>query len=617
MRKMKISKEDIIKKALELMAENGPDSVSMREIAQKLSVTKPMIYYHFKDKEDLIKQVFFSKAKELEEIKFDTDKNLSVEDIVYAIVKKYYDFLNSNPEAVKCVMKIFDAPEESPIRKYALQMREKNKEKVKEVLNRLAAEGKIDKKEIDYIIHMISALLSYQIFEMRVSNNLISLDLLKKLSKIAAYGVKKINAVFLLALLSLPISVFSQISAEDAVNMAMSKNVSVLNALETQEIYSQKIREYWGGVYPNISLSASYSRNIEKQSLFFNGNKIEMGLDNSYSGSLDLSQILWAGGKVGTGIEMAEIYADSASENLSSAKKTIKKIVKQTYYAAALMREMLNIQKENLDISKQHLETIKQQYEKGLKSDLEVMRQEVEVSNNEPSLIKAENAYEQSLLALKNVIGMDPDEKIELSSGPLCSNPGEFEESRLYDLALKNRADYKLAVLNLSLAQKQLRLEKAGHWPNLTAFASRAFSGQSDSGFPDSSQRSWSLTAGVKFNMPIFSGFSVSSRVKQAEGSVKIAERNLKDLKRKIKIDVKSSFLDLKEAQRRLLSQKTSVDTARKALQVTESRFKNGLASRLELNDAALALNKAETLAVQAEYDYCGNMAKLDWEIGN
>lgn len=42
---------DAIKKAaFALMAEKGLDKVSMREIAEKVNVTKPVLYYYFKIK---------------------------------------------------------------------------------------------------------------------------------------------------------------------------------------------------------------------------------------------------------------------------------------------------------------------------------------------------------------------------------------------------------------------------------------------------------------------------------------------------------------------------------------------------------------------------------------
>jgi AcrR family transcriptional regulator len=46
---MQTSKEKIISAAIEVFFEKGFDAASMREIAEKAGLTKPMIYYHFKN----------------------------------------------------------------------------------------------------------------------------------------------------------------------------------------------------------------------------------------------------------------------------------------------------------------------------------------------------------------------------------------------------------------------------------------------------------------------------------------------------------------------------------------------------------------------------------------
>ena len=50
---MQNSKEKIIEAAIEVFFEKGFDAASMRAIAEKAGLTKPMIYYHFKNKEAL------------------------------------------------------------------------------------------------------------------------------------------------------------------------------------------------------------------------------------------------------------------------------------------------------------------------------------------------------------------------------------------------------------------------------------------------------------------------------------------------------------------------------------------------------------------------------------
>jgi AcrR family transcriptional regulator len=48
------TRERILDVALDLFTEQGFDGTSMREIAERLDITKPSIYYHFASKEDIL-----------------------------------------------------------------------------------------------------------------------------------------------------------------------------------------------------------------------------------------------------------------------------------------------------------------------------------------------------------------------------------------------------------------------------------------------------------------------------------------------------------------------------------------------------------------------------------
>ncbi|MFE0101463.1 TetR/AcrR family transcriptional regulator [Streptomyces sp. NPDC059009] len=52
------TRERIQNVALELFAEQGYEKTSLREIAERLEVTKAALYYHFKTKEDILTSLF-------------------------------------------------------------------------------------------------------------------------------------------------------------------------------------------------------------------------------------------------------------------------------------------------------------------------------------------------------------------------------------------------------------------------------------------------------------------------------------------------------------------------------------------------------------------------------
>jgi AcrR family transcriptional regulator len=54
--------------ALELFAEQGYEKTSLREIAERLDVTKAALYYHFKTKEEILVSIFADLAKPIEDL---------------------------------------------------------------------------------------------------------------------------------------------------------------------------------------------------------------------------------------------------------------------------------------------------------------------------------------------------------------------------------------------------------------------------------------------------------------------------------------------------------------------------------------------------------------------
>lgn len=610
MRKSKIAKEIIIQKALELFSYKGIDNVSMNEIACSLKITKPLLYYYFKNKDEIIKYAFSIEAKKFMDI-FKGNNTDDIKHLMKVIIKKHYDFFLQNESSIRCFFKIIDSDNRRYLVKIANEIIEKNRkyiiEKFEDIKRINPKYKNIDTKML-YVF--LSAVISYLLMERKMERK-INLGLLYRIINIFMKN-------FVIIMISI-IPIFSgnfNFTIDDVVNISFEKNISILNAYTSQKIYHEKINEYYAGVYPQISLSAGYTRNIDKPIAFFGSGKVEMGKNNSYLLNVDFYQILWAGGKVDTGIEMAKIYKEISQENTRFTKNMIKKSVKSLFYSILYTRELVNINKDILELAKKHLKTVEEKYKEGLLSDLHVLRQEVEVFNSEPQLIKANNLYLTGILNLKNLLGLNLDDEINIIGNFNCSSDDDYSFDDLYRKAIINRPDMRLAILNKKMSEKKLKLEKAGHWPTLSAFATKQFSGMSDNGFPDDKLRGWSFLAGIRFQMPIFSGFSVVSKVKQAEYDLEIATRNIDDISRKIKIELQQALFDLQEASKRIKSQKTSVNNAKKMLEATEVRFREGLSSQLELNDATLAYNLARLNYNQALYDFCIANVNLEYILG-
>ena len=82
-----MKKESIIEVASELFSKSGYRSVSMSSIAKKLKITKPALYYHFKNKEELymkaINNAFEKTMKEMQRSLKNSESSLTSLSMAY------------------------------------------------------------------------------------------------------------------------------------------------------------------------------------------------------------------------------------------------------------------------------------------------------------------------------------------------------------------------------------------------------------------------------------------------------------------------------------------------------------------------------------------------------
>jgi len=414
------------------------------------------------------------------------------------------------------------------------------------------------------------------------------------------------------------------INMDQAVKTAMDNNASVQIAQKNALIYDQQVRQYYSYLYPHLSLSGSYSRALRKLETilpegFGGGGKVAMGKYNTAAGSADASLLLWAGGGISAAIKMGKMHSQSGSFQLTETQNQIKDTVRVLFFGVILSNALIKVQEENLNIAKDHLKEIETKYKQGLASDLDILSQKVKVSNSEPPLIQARNSYDLGILTLKRILNIDPDKNLYLTwqlDDVVKINIPTLAE--LYGIARENRPDLVIARLNTQMAEQDIKIARAQHYGEIRAFANATYSGSSDSILIPISDNnsSWGSSAGLRLNIPLFEGFRVASIVKQKQYAYDQAVLLEKDTEHAVKIEIKKAVLNFNEARQRFLATQGTIQQARKNLASMQLRFRNGLASRLDLDDAALLLHNAELQFVLAVHDAFTALSNLDYAVG-
>jgi AcrR family transcriptional regulator len=61
----RIRRDDLLDRAFELLSEEGAEGVSMRELARRLGVSAPSLYFHVESRDDLLRELIASALTEL------------------------------------------------------------------------------------------------------------------------------------------------------------------------------------------------------------------------------------------------------------------------------------------------------------------------------------------------------------------------------------------------------------------------------------------------------------------------------------------------------------------------------------------------------------------------
>ncbi len=409
-----------------------------------------------------------------------------------------------------------------------------------------------------------------------------------------------------------------KITIADAIRMALSDSYQIIDAQKTKEIYEEQLAEANSYFYPSLSVDGSYSRALKKGKIIMGSNIIEIGQNNTYTAGLNGSYVLWSGGQIRNTARAAKVGAETGLYNLRHVQDLVtQQVVKFCYdiiYAAALIR----VQEEYLDIAKQHLEEAQAKYKQGLASNLDVLTQKVKVENIEPLVLQAKKNFELGNLYLRQILNRDPEDNIYLTwSEKDLKLPPTPSLDELYRIAMERRPELMLSKLSVDAAHYNIKIAQAGHMPILALNADYTYNGITDHGFPQHKQDYyWSSSAGVTLSIPLFSGGQVSSQVAQKELAYEQAVAAYQNKMKNVRIEVKEAWLNLEEARSRIEATKGVVDEARENLNAQMKRYRAGLTSQLEVNDAISNVNDSDLQFVQAVYDGAIALSDLKFAVG-
>ena len=333
-------------------------------------------------------------------------------------------------------------------------------------------------------------------------------------------------------------------------------------------------------------------------------------IGNQHSNTVSASMPIYTGGKLSGTIKQAKAGYLISEQGLQKAYNDMRATVTNGYFDMLQADNMQKLGRESVERLADHLKNVEAQYEVGVVAKVDVLRSQVELANAKQSLIKAENAYQIAEANLNKIVGLPMDTQLKLDN-ILVYTPYENDMQYCLDYAAMHRPELEQAKQNVEAAKGALRVAISGHMPQIAASASQNWN---DSNWPGDENGNWGV--GVQVTMNIFDSGVTTSKIHGAEADLAKAHETYRDTVDAVNLDVRSNYLNLREAEKRIDTTKLAVSQAEEDYRIAQLRYMNGVGTNTDVLDAQVALTDAKTNYLQAMYDYNTCKTNLETAIG-
>ena len=457
------------------------------------------------------------------------------------------------------------------------------------------------------------------------------------------------------------------LTLQEAQQLARRNNPALQQTVGAQRTAHAQVRSAYGAFLPNadVNLGSQYR---EGRQQFVNG--IPFGatsatISSSYSMSLQANYN--AATFIGPKLQRAN--ARAAEADVASSTEQLRADVSQQYLTVLQQQARATLQDTLLANAQLQLQLAQARAAVGSATALDVRRAEVAVGQQRVALLQARNQVEIEKLRLFQRMGVDQPANVALTTDfPI--EPLNFSVEQLLDMARRGNPTLNAIRSRQSAADLGYRAAQSQYTPTLSLYTAwggftnqytdegfvatqalenkqspciqsetiraiaanrspdfsicnaitltdqeRASALNTNSQYPFSFQRNpWLVQAQLSF--PVFNGFQREQRIQEAAVARNNARYNVRAQELALKAGVTGAYLTLTAAQQTVTLQEQNARTARDALTLAEERYRVGVATLVDVQQARADYERAENERINAIYDYHRAYAGLESAVG-
>jgi outer membrane protein, multidrug efflux system len=392
---------------------------------------------------------------------------------------------------------------------------------------------------------------------------------------------------------------FADTELDTLVRRALGANLDLRSAYDRVRAARAVFVENKFDYAPHVQLDGSYSHFDQQEPGFgpgrINAQSDSLGFDAAWE--IDLF------GHVRRSVEAARDDLGAERANYQDAQVTVAAEVARNYFELRGAQKRLAVARENLDTEHRTVELTQLLDETGRGSELDVQRARARLKATEATIPPLEAAEKQAGYRLAVLIAERPGQLDEELRPAVVATYAKALPVGDTTLLLRRRPDVRAAERQLAAATARVGVATADLFPrvNVTGFVG-FLSGDVGRLFgtgANDNARAWSITPTVSW--AAFDLGSVRARLRASQAQSDAAAANYEKVVLTALEDTENSFVAYSSGQAQLKSLNDQAQASRRAAELAEIQYREGVADFLVLLDAQRTQLDAEDSVAQAE----------------
>ena len=369
---------------------------------------------------------------------------------------------------------------------------------------------------------------------------------------------------------------------------------------QSESSYKSAFADY----LPQIDLNAQY--NVTQTYVFPVNGSFHTVDDTGWSAGVNLKQKVWDFSKTSSKVDATKLDKEISKLSLKELKALLVYKVKSLYELMVVQSEAINVRKKDLETKEAYYAQSKALVEQGLKTEADASRFLSAVYAAKDNLAVARTSYKKAKETLALYMGSDIPDNITLESAFL---EREFHPNKEIEKEVLN-ANYTLQIDEKNVEKNILlhKSAKASHYGSIDIVASY--------NHLDTLNSYDSKLAGVTLNIPLYSGGRVSAEAQKAKIGAEISREQKLAQELALKEELNNLLLDIERYNKTVAAKEAQLESALNTKKVLDARYKEGLATYIEVLDATSLVLNAKLGLLEAYYSRALSIDRIDYLKG-